>query len=209
MNQKKGKVSFPFYYNWEEQLLRMNLEERWNFIHNLIKFHTDREISFISEKEEMAWIGIKTGLLINIEKYKQQIERSQENGKKGGRPSNQITQQVNSKPTEPDNSKQKTENSKELKVNSEELMDNSQISNDNGKVINVKSDKELDEKVENENTVIRVPLEERLGSIENWKEELVILNTGKFIDTYEYQLDLDIIDKIQLQDIFNSISPNE
>jgi len=207
------KLSFLFYYNWEEQFLELDDDsERWNLLHNILKFETDRELEFQSKGVKHAFLGMKHGLMANQKKYQERAERSRINGRKHtgkNKLIDEITQQVNSEPNEPDNSKKETGNSKEVKVNCEELMDNSQISNDNGKLGNGKSDEGLDEIVENENTVIREPLLDRLSSIQNWKEELVILNTGKFIDTYENQLDLDLSDKIQLHNILKSITPNE
>lgn len=166
----KGKVSFPFYYNWEQQLLRMDLEERWNFVHNLIKFHTGREISFISEKEEMAWIGIETALLINLEKYELQVQRSRENGKKSnGRPRKEETQEVFSKPKKPDNGK------KEI-VNGKEITDNRKLAVDNRK-------RDLDHRNTETNTEkSEFSLFYKLNSIDGWENKLLTNGSGFMID---------------------------
>lgn len=214
------KLSFLFYYNWEEQFLELDDDsERWNLLHNILKFETDRELDFQSKGVKHAFLGMKHGLMANQKKYHDRAEKNRINGRKHtgkNKLINEITQSVISEPNEPDKSKEVIVNNKEVIVNceevivnSEELIDKSQISNDNGKGLNEKSEKEPDERVEDENTLIREPLLDRLSSIENWKEELVILNTGKFIDTYENQLNLDLSDKIQLHDILNRITPNE
>ena len=195
----KGKVSFPFYYNWEEQLLRMNLEERWSFIHNLIKFHTDREITFVSEKEEMAWIGIIPALNINLEKYKAQVERSRENGKKHiGKNkitprSEQITQRVFYEPTEPDNSKKITVNSKEILDNREEVIVNREQLSDNREM-------EINSIVEEPN------LMQKLSSIDNWEDRLIEKGTGWVIDELIRKFQLSMEDSYAIIKIYDEMT---
>ena len=190
--QVQGKVSFPFYYNWEEQLQRMNLEERWSFIHNLIKFHTDREITFVSEKEEMAWIGIIPALNINLEKYKAQVERSRENGKKHTGKNNtlpvseQITHQVILEPTEPDKREEITGNSKEITGNREKVTGN-----------------ELTEK----NSVDEEPnFMEKLNSIDNWEDKLVNNGTGWVIDELVKSFQLTMEDRYAIIKIYDEMT---
>ena len=172
MSDKKG---FLFYYNWEDQLLKMNFEERWSFIHNLIKFHTEREITFVSEKEEMAWIGILPALKINIEKYEQRAERSRENGKKhvGNKSTNQIskqiTQQVILEPKEPDNSKYLIDNIKEIIDNSKQEIKNRELTIENNKL-----------EIETRNN--ELTLFEKLNSIPNWEDKLSNNGSGWIID---------------------------
>ena len=50
----------------------------------------------------MCFIPIKQSLKRDLKKYENRAERSRENGKKGGRPKTQKTQQVFSKPRKPD-----------------------------------------------------------------------------------------------------------
>jgi hypothetical protein len=204
MSEKKnktfqGKVSFPFYYNWEEQLQRMNLEERWSFVHNLIKFHTDREITFVSEKEEMAWIGIIPALNVNIEKYKAQVERSRENGKKhtgkkGTLPiSEQITHQVILEPTEPDKREETTGNREMIKVKREETTVNREM---------VIGNEETEK-----NTVDEEPnLIEKLNSIDDWKKKLVTNGTGWVIDELIKSFQLSMEDRYAIIKIYDEMT---
>ena len=131
-NQK----SFVFYLNWEVQLLKMNLEERWSFVHNLIKYHDNREITFVTDREEMAWLGVLPALETNQKKWNAKAENSRENGKKNtGKKSNnknesnppssepRITHQVILEPTEPVKSKELIVNSKVSSVKGQESSD--------------------------------------------------------------------------------------
>ena len=197
--QVQGKVSFPFYYNWEEQLQRMNLEERWSFIHNLIKFHTDREITFVSEKEEMAWIGIIPALNINLEKYKAQVERSRENGKKHTGKNiippvlKQITQQVILEPTEPDKSEETTGNREMITVNREETTGNREM---------VIGNEEREENTVDEET----NLIEKLNSIDDWKKKLVTNGTGWVIDELIKSFQLSMEDRYGIIKIYDEMT---
>ena len=218
MSEKKnktvqGKVSFPFYYNWEEQLQRMNLEERWSFIHNLIKFHTDREITFVSEKEEMAWIGIIPALNINLEKYKAQVERSRENGKKHTGKNiippvlKQITQQVILEPTEPDNREETTGNREMITVNREETTGNREMITVNREETTGNREMVIGNEETEKNIVDEEPnLIEKLNSIDDWKKKLVTLGTGWVIDELIKSFQLSMEDRYAIIKIYDEMT---
>lgn len=132
-NQK----SFMFYLNWEEQLSVLSSdEERWNFVHNLIKFHRGEELEFKTDMVKLIWLGVKIAVEENQRKWNERANNSRINGKKNTGNKNHDfdfrTQQVISEPTEP-------VKSKESIVKSEELIVNGKVENVNSEILNINS----------------------------------------------------------------------
>lgn len=100
-------------------------EDLRRFINNLISWHQDEPIELTTKSESAIWSLIEPSLLINDKKWNSRAGTSRENGKLGGRPKKEITQetqQVNEEPTKPVNSKMLIVNSEEEIVNGEEEM---------------------------------------------------------------------------------------
>ena len=87
---KARKHSFPFYYNWENQINELTDSELRSFILNLIHYHQGKEVILATREEKFLWNGILPALIVNEEKYERRSEVNRENGKLGGRP--KITQ---------------------------------------------------------------------------------------------------------------------
>jgi hypothetical protein len=125
----KERVSFYFYLNWKTQIDEMTNEELRRFIDNLISWHQGGEISLPNREDKFIWNGVLPGLEANEKKYVASSGASRENGKLGGRPPKEITQetkQVISEPKKP--------------VNSKLLIDNSEMEIEKGKEVNVESE---------------------------------------------------------------------
>ncbi len=210
MNQQK---SFMFYTSWEKKLLKLNLEQRWTFIHNLIKYHSNRtdEIELPELADDLVWDGVLPALEINRMKWEERANRSRENGKKNlGKVSINInpkepekTQQVISEPKEPVNSKLLNGNSKMLIVNS-------QLENGNSKLSTVNSELKMDNdktedyhhllhKVTDRNIdEIESILNRKFASVPTWKKVLKTYGPTEFIEKYQHiinwsnQLSVDI-----------------
>ena len=106
-----SQKSFMFYLSWEEQLSVLSSdEERWNFVHNLIRYHKGEELEFKSDMVRLIWLGVKIPVEENIRKWNERANNSRINGKKHTGKKNQIieeiTQQVFSEPKEPVKSKE-------------------------------------------------------------------------------------------------------
>jgi hypothetical protein len=137
----KERVSFYFYLNWKTQIDEMTNEELRRFIDNLISWHQGGEISLPNREDKFIWNGVLPGLEANEKKYVASSGASRENGRLGGRPKKEITQesqQVILKPMEPDkskllndNSKMEREKGKEVNVESELTIVNGQMSTGN------------------------------------------------------------------------------
>jgi hypothetical protein len=205
MNQQK---IFMFYTSWEKKLLKLNLEQRWTFIHNLIKYHSNRadEIELPELADDLVWDGVLPALEINQMKWEERANRSRENGKKNlGKVSINInpkepekTQQVISEPKEPVNSKLLNGNSKMLIVNS-------QLENENSKQSTVKSELEIENselKMDNDKTEdyhhllqkvtdrsieeIESILDRKFASLPTWKKVLKSYGPTEFIEKYQH-----------------------
>lgn len=137
----KQRGSFYFYLNWKTQIDEMTNEELRRFIDNLISWHQGGEISLPNREDKFIWNGVLPGLEANEKKYVASSGASRENGRLGGRPKKEITQesqQVILKPMEPvksklliDNSEMETEKGKEVNVESELKIVNGQMSTGN------------------------------------------------------------------------------
>jgi hypothetical protein len=134
----KERVSFYFYLNWKTQIDEMTNEELRRFIDNLISWHQGGEISLPNREDKFIWNGVLPGLEANEKKYVASSGASRENGRLGGRPKKEITQesqQVILEPNKPVNSEMLNGNSKMEIENGEELNVESKWSNGNGQMI--------------------------------------------------------------------------
>jgi hypothetical protein len=130
-----------FYLNWKTQLDILSDKELRRFINNLISWHQDENVELKTKSDSLVWNGVLPALEVNDDKWNSRADKSRENGKLGGRPPKEITQetkQVISEPKKPvnsklliDNSKMEIEKGKEVNVESELTIVNGQISNGN------------------------------------------------------------------------------
>jgi hypothetical protein len=130
-----------FYFNWKSQLDILSDKELRRFINNLISWHQDENVELKTKSDSLVWNGVLPALEVNDDKWNSRADKSRENGKLGGRPPKEITQetkQVISEPKKPvnsklliDNSKMEIEKGKEVNVESELTIVNGQISNGN------------------------------------------------------------------------------
>jgi hypothetical protein len=171
------KLSFLFYYNWEEQFIELEDDsERWNLLHNILKFETGRELDFQNKSVKQAFLGMKHGLISNQKKYEIRAERSRINGKKHtgkNKEINEITQQVILEPREPDNSKELIGNSKKIIDNSKEEIDNSkeEIGNSNPENPEV--------------TYLEIMMDELFENLPDWRIKLLKLGDDEFMEKYK------------------------
>jgi hypothetical protein len=117
-----------FYLNWKSQLDILTDKELRRFINNLISWHQDESVELKTKTDLLVWNGVIPALKVNDDKWNSRADKSRENGKLGGRPKKEITQetqQVISKPKEP--------------VNSKWLIDNGEMEREKGKKISVES----------------------------------------------------------------------
>ncbi len=122
------RKSFMFYLNWKSQLDILTDKELRRFINNLISWHQDESVELKTKTDLLVWNGVIPALKVNDDKWNSRADKSRENGKLGGRPKKEITQetqQVISKPKEP--------------VNSKWLIDNGEMEIEKGKKISVES----------------------------------------------------------------------
>lgn len=201
LNKMSEKVRFMFYTNWEKQLLKLNLEQRWTFVHNLIKYHSNRtdEIELPDLVDEILWDSILPALEINQMKWEERANRSRENGKKNlGKVSINInprepekTQQVITEPKQPVNSKQlngnsklESENSKQSTVKSELEIENGELKTDNDKtedyhhLLQKVTDRSIEE--------IESILDRKFASLPTWKKVLKFYGPTEFIEKYQH-----------------------
>lgn len=196
------KLSFLFYYNWEEQFLELDDDsERWNLLHNIIKFETDRELEFQSKGVKHAFLGMKHGLMANQKKYQERAERSRINGRKHtgkNKLIDEITQQVNSEPNEPDNSKKERGNSKELIDKRKEEIDNKEqitVNKEEGiDIIEISS-------ISEEKSLI-----DKLNTISNWESELLDKGSGWIIDQLVKSFKLTSDDMNEILRLYNQMT---
>lgn len=210
MNQQK---SFMFYTSWESTFLDLTLEERWTFVHNLIKFHSNREneLEFPTRIDSLTWKGVLPALEINRQKWNERAQRSRENGSKNKNISLSVpsiihgvgiiptnTQQVTSEPGRPVNSKLSNgnsqmviENGKQGNVNSEQLnvnrqlgIEKSQLITDNDKIEDYHH---LLKKVTDRNIEeIESILNRKFSSLPTWKKVLKSYGPKEFIEKYQH-----------------------
>lgn len=132
------RKSFMFYLTWKSQLDVLTDKELRRLVYNLISWHQGEEIELKTKSDQLVWNGILPALEVNDIKWKNQSERSRENGKLGGRPSKSITQETQEVYEKPVNSKMSIVNSEKDIVDSE--------------LKNVESEKDIvDSKMENQN----------------------------------------------------------
>lgn len=118
-----------FYLNWKSQLDILSDKELRRFIDNLISWHQNEKVELKTKTDLLVWNGVLPALEVNDDKWNSRADKSRENGKLGGRPKKEITQetqQVISKPNKPDNSKM--------------LIDNGKMERVKGKGVNVESE---------------------------------------------------------------------
>lgn len=123
------RKSFMFYLNWKTQLDILSDKELRRFIDNLISWHQDENVELKTKTDSLVWNGVLPALEVNDDKWNSRADKSRENGKLGGRPPKEITQetkQVISEPKKP--------------VNSKLLIDNSEMEIEKGKEVNVESE---------------------------------------------------------------------
>ena len=123
------RKSFMFYLNWKTQLDILSDKELRRFINNLISWHQDENVELKTKSDLLVWNGVLPALEVNDDKWNSRANKSRENGKLGGRPPKEITQetkQVISEPKKP--------------VNSKLLIDNSEMEIEKGKEVNVESE---------------------------------------------------------------------
>lgn len=123
------RKSFMFYLNWKTQLDILSDKELRRFINNLISWHQDENVELKTKTDSLVWNGVLPALEVNDDKWNSRADKSRENGKLGGRPPKEITQetkQVISEPKKP--------------VNSKLLIDNSEMEIEKGKEVNVESE---------------------------------------------------------------------
>jgi hypothetical protein len=184
MSQK----SFMFYLSWEEQLLELSSdEERWNFVHNLIKYHKNEELKFVSKLDKLMWMWVKIPVEINQQKWNERAENSRENGKKhtGKKLSKnddvqQITQQVISEPEEPVKSKVLKDKSQKVNDNYEKENDNNKISNDNSEMSNDNNEKE-----NSEFSYLEIMMDVIFENLPDWRIKLLKLGDDEFMEKYK------------------------
>lgn len=208
LNKMSEKVRFMFYTNWEKQLLKLNLEQRWTFVHNLIKYHSNRtdEIELPDLVDEILWDSILPSLVINQMKWEERANRSRENGKK-----NIGNVSINNNPKEPENTQQvisepkEPVNSKLLNGNSKMLIVNSELENGNSKLSTVNSELEIENselKMDNDKTEdyhhllqkvtdrsieeIESILDRKFASLPTWKKVLKFYGPTEFIEKYQH-----------------------
>lgn len=117
-----------FYLNWKSQLDILSDKELRRFINNLIDWHQGENVELKTKTDLLVWNGVLPALEVNDDKWNSRADKSRENGKLGGRPKKEITQetqQVISKPKKP--------------VNSKWLNDNGEMETEKGKEVNVES----------------------------------------------------------------------
>ena len=103
-------------------------KELRRFINNLIDWHQGENVELKTKTDLLVWNGVLPALEVNDDKWNSRADKSRENGKLGGRPKKEITQetqQVISKPKKP--------------VNSKWLNDNGEMETEKGKEVNVES----------------------------------------------------------------------
>lgn len=127
------RKSFMFYLNWKTQLDILSDKELRRFINNLISWHQDENVELNTKTDLLVWNGVLPALEVNDDKWNSRADKSRENGKRGGRPKKEITQETQQVISEP----KKPVNSKLLNDNSEKVTEKGKEINVEGKEINV------------------------------------------------------------------------
>ena len=159
-----------FYLEWQNQLDILSDEEKIRFIYNLIRYHEGKKVELTSKVDTLVWNGVLPALRTNQQKYEERVEKNRKNGKLGGRPPQDKSQnQMVSKkpngssknPKEPDGSPNNPNNP--ITGNRQETTGNSKKEIDNGKKVIEKSKKETGDRelvTENGEKVIDNPVDE-------------------------------------------------
>ena len=98
----KDKKSFVLYCDLLTTVEKLTDEEAGKLIKHILLYVNDKNPEPEDRFTEILFEPIKQTLKRDLRKFEERAERSRENGKKGGRPKTQKTQQVISKPKKPD-----------------------------------------------------------------------------------------------------------
>lgn len=89
---EKDRKSFLMYIEWENQFDIINDEEKIRFIYNLFKYHKGEDVELITVADKLVWNGVLPALRTNQQKYQERVEKNRKNGKLGGRPPQDTSQ---------------------------------------------------------------------------------------------------------------------
>lgn len=140
------RKSFMFYLNWKTQLDILSDKELRRFIYNLISWHQDENVELNTKTDLLVWNGVLPALEVNDDKWNSRADKSRENGKRGGRPKKEITQetqQVISEPKKPVNSKLLNDNSEKVTEKGKEINVEGKLKNEKSKML--KEEGEMEE----------------------------------------------------------------
>jgi len=98
----KNKKSFVLYTDIIETVKQLDNEKAGELFKHILSYVNDENPTTDDVIINLVFTPIKLSLKRDLKRYEHRAERSRENGKKGGRPKTQKTQQVFSKPRKPD-----------------------------------------------------------------------------------------------------------
>jgi len=98
----KDKNSFVLYCDLIHTVRKLRKEDAGELLLHILEYVNDENPVTENPIVDIAFEPIKQSLKRDLKKYEERAERSRENGKKGGRPKTQKTQQVILKPRKPD-----------------------------------------------------------------------------------------------------------
>ena len=98
----KDKNSFVLYCDLIHTVRKLRKEDAGELLLHILEYVNDENPATENPIVDIAFEPIKQSLKRDLKKYEERAERSRENGKKGGRPKTQKTQQVILKPRKPD-----------------------------------------------------------------------------------------------------------
>ena len=97
-----NKKSFVLYTDIIETVKQLDNEKAGELFKHILSYVNDENPTTDDVIINLVFTPIKLSLKRDLKRYEYRAERSRENGKKGGRPKTQKTQQVFSKPRKPD-----------------------------------------------------------------------------------------------------------
>lgn len=97
-----NKKSFVLYTDIIETVKQLDDKKAGELFKHILSYVNDENPVTDDVIINLVFTPIKLSLKRDLKRYEYRAERSRENGKKGGRPKTQKTQQVNSKPRKPD-----------------------------------------------------------------------------------------------------------
>jgi len=97
------KKGFLLYADQKELFEQLPNDKAGELIKHIFRYVNDENPETDDIILKLAFTPIKQQLKRDLKKFEERADRSRENGKKGGRPKTQKTQQVNLKPKKPDN----------------------------------------------------------------------------------------------------------